>query len=92
MDAQMATSDETNGATGERFSTEPLSNLLVPPEELFDEASFDEFLRRQVAESQDASRIRAAALQELKGRRQAGMTRIDQVCRESFPANPFAAL
>lgn len=92
MDAQMATSEESSSATGERFSTEPLSNLLVPPDELFDEASFDEFLRLQVAESQDASRIRSAALQELKDRRQAGMARIDQVCRESFPANPFAAL
>ena len=87
----MPTKDSSIHAANERFSTAPLDKLLLPPAEIFDEDSMEEFCRRQVATSQDSPEIRAAALGELKSRRQHGMDRIEQVCRENFPMNPFAA-
>ena len=88
----MAMNQTSGVSTSERFNTEPLDNLLMPAEDIFDEASMDEFIRGLVSESRDSGEIRSAALQELKSRRQDGLARIEQVCREQFPTNPFAAL
>ena len=82
----------TGQPANERFSTDPLDNLLLPAEEIFDEASMDGFVQDVASRTSDPAEIRAAALEELKTRRDAGMDKIALVCRDQFPKNPFAAL
>ena len=41
----MAKNETSVVSSSERFNAEPLDNLLIPAEEIFDEGSMDEFIR-----------------------------------------------
>ncbi len=79
-------------STAERLSPQPLDGLMLSSQQVFDEPAMDEFVRDLVEQKLDASEIRSRALEELKTRRNKGMERIEESCRQNFPVNPFAAL